>query len=504
MPPPVIEFFPEWKQAPEPLRHTWEGVVNIDQFRWMVRRDTQEALAAAVAELGARHVRAVGMLCDEMRFFSSPPSDWASRSKANQFNFQIIDYVMDSLCDLGISPMFTTTFTPSAWARGGLTTFSTKSRVGPPVDHRVWANAVSEAVRHAVWRYGLECVRGWYFEVWNEPNLAGFFDGSREEFFELWRITFDAIKSVDSELRVGGPSTARAEWLPEFLEWTSAHRCPPDYLITHIYNNDSESGALSPFDGPQEDRTNTSPHFASRVIRGTRLLAREMGFAGEIHWNEWGRTWHPTDPARESANEAAWLVMTMAEVSQEADQFAYWCLSDIYDQVGYTRQAFEGHYGMMSLQGLRKPSWIAHQLLGKLGASRIPCRLDLTETECTGAIATQSSECSQILVFSHDPGTEVTLPHKHRLRVGVPEHTTQCRITRLDSSHNNAPARWKSLGSPDYLSRQETDLLRSQDALQSEISTALERTPSGTEIVLEAEFPGLLLIETGAPLSCEV
>jgi len=292
--------------------------------------------------------------------------------------------------------------------------------------------------------------------------------------------------------------------LPEFLEWTSAHRCPPDYLITHIYNNDSESGALSPFDGPQEDRTNTSPHFASRVIRGTRLLAREMGFAGEIHWNEWGRTWHPTDPARESANEAAWLVMTMAEVSQEADQFAYWCLSDIYDQVGYTRQAFEGHYGMMSLQGLRKPSWIAHQLLGKLGASRIPCRLDLTETECTGAIATQSSDCSQILVFSHDPGIEVTLPHKHRLRVGVPEHTNQCRITRLDSSHNNAPARWKSLGSPDYLSRQETDLLRSQDALQSEISTALERTPSGTEIVLEVEFPGLLLIETGAPLSCEV
>ena len=34
-----ITILPDWSAAAAPFRHTWEGMVNIDQFRWMVRKD---------------------------------------------------------------------------------------------------------------------------------------------------------------------------------------------------------------------------------------------------------------------------------------------------------------------------------------------------------------------------------------------------------------------------------------------------------------------------------
>lgn len=66
---------------------------------------------------------------------------------------------------------------------------------------------------------------------------------------------------------------------------------PPDYLITHVYNNDSEGEPLSPFDGPASHKVKDSPHFATGVVRGLRREVDRRGFTGGVHWNKWGRSW---------------------------------------------------------------------------------------------------------------------------------------------------------------------------------------------------------------------
>ena len=72
-------------------------------------------------------------------------------------------------------------------------------------------------------RYGENEVATWYFEVWNEPNLDGFWLGSsakkgktdeefskyaQQEYFKLYASTAKAVKAVSSRFRVGGPATA--------------------------------------------------------------------------------------------------------------------------------------------------------------------------------------------------------------------------------------------------------------------------------------------------------
>ncbi len=488
---------PAWNDPGTPFRHTWEGLGNIDQFRWFVRADTQEQLALAHEEIGLRHVRAVGMFDDELRTYSVPPTAWRDKERQHAPNWQIVDQCIRRMLDSGVNPMFTTSFCPSALASGPTTVFTTKGRTSPPKDDAAWSALVRDGVEHAIRMWGRDVVRGWYFEVWNEPNLGGkdatngFFGGDFTDFCRLWDITWRAIKSVDPALRVGGPSAARAEWVAELLEHARKAGTPPDYIITHCYNNDSDAQPLSPFDGPQEDRASKSPNFFNGVVRGTRSLLDQLGFRGEIHWNEWGRSWHPTDPQRESALEAAFIARAMAQVSQDGDYFAYWCLSDIYDQVGYNASAFCGHYGMLNLHGLRKPSWQTHRLLRRLGTTRVPVA---GGDGFTDAIAT-SDGGRRILVYAH-PTTFADPLATGTVSIRMDREPRQPSLWRIDRRDNNIITRWQELGSPAYLDRTALADLRDHNGLHtSPNAVTVTRDADGWLATFSLENPGVALLE---------
>lgn len=497
----TVEITPDYGGPTRPLRHSWEGLVNIDQFRWLVRADVQEQLEMAHAEIGARHVRAVGMFDDEMRVMGIDPVNFASNERrlAVRPNWQVVDYVIGRLLRAGINPMFTTTFTPSVMATGDRTCFSTRSRIGQPNDYGAWAELVSAGARHAIDQFGIDVVRGWYFEVWNEPNLRdSFWDGSQADFHRLWLETYRAIKSVDAGLRVGGPSTARAEWIGDLIDFGRRHDCEPDYVIAHVYNNDSASAPLSPFHGPQSDRTNDSPHFAAGVVRGVRALLDDLRFQGEVHWNEWGRSWWPHFAPREGASEAAFIVKTMDEVSQLADRFAYWCLSDVYDQVGYGAEAFHGNYGLLNLHGLRKPGYHAHQFLNALGTDRLPAQITGAEARpgsTFGAIVTRSPRRFEVLAYSYrDRDDDVALATPIRLALPVGADLTEARVSYVGREQNNVVADWRSIGSPAYLRADQLDHLRENNALTAAPVAIGKNGGRAPHAILELPDPGIALV----------
>ncbi len=493
---------PDYTGPTETFRHSWRNVGNFDQFRWLVRRDAQEQLQTAHEELGIKHLRAVGMLDDRMRFYTIDPKDFRKKEKEPRLNLQIINYVIDSLLDIGINPMFTTCFMPSALASGEGTVFTTKSRISPPNDYDKWVELIEASVRHMIDRYGRQRVRNWYFEVWNESNLRnGFFEGDRQDFFKLWKHTYQAIKRVDDELKIGGPSTARGEWLAEMIEFGRKNSCEPDYIITHIYNNDNADNPASPFEGSKEE-VKKNDSYASGVIQGGRKLLDELDYKGDIHWNEWGRSYLPYETypdnkdvsPRQTPKEAAFIVKTMAEVSQEADEFAYWCLSDIYDQVGYGREAFFGHYGLMSLQGLRKPGYLGFQLLNRTGTQRLKVAgNNLTIKD--NVLVTKSKDKYCVLVYSY--GNDNFYPQiTKNVTLQLPKQYRSDKIDlyRIGMMDNNIVTEWRSMDSPVYLSRTQLEVLKEKNTLSSSNSGMKINKNNGT-ISFEIESPGVALIE---------
>jgi hypothetical protein len=61
-----------------------------------------------------------------------------------------------------------------------------------------------------------------YYEIWNEPNLKGFFSGTPQEMVSLSREANKIIKAVDTTAMIISPSATGeygVQWLDEFLHW---------------------------------------------------------------------------------------------------------------------------------------------------------------------------------------------------------------------------------------------------------------------------------------------
>ncbi len=489
----TLRLLPDWSGPQTPFRHTFALLANVDQFRWLGRADQREHLRMARDELGVRHVRAVAMYSPEMRVWGYDLPDWRLKDaeKSKKANWQLVDYHIEGLLELGLKPIYTTCFMPDDFTDGTTRCWPDRNNSSMPRDLKQWADFVAGGIRHHIARYGIDEVKSWYFECWNEPNLQGcFFGGNKEDFFQLWSATWRAVKSVHPDLRFGGPSTARGEWIPEFLDHAAKDGTTPDYLITHVYNNDSESQPLSPFDGPASHKVKDSPHFATGVVRGLRKTLDARGFRGEVHWNEWGRSWFPHDPLKETALEAAFIAKTMGEVSQQADGFGFWSLSDIYDQCGYQSSEFQGHYGMLSLHGLRKPAWHAHAMLHRLGTTQVAVA---GGNDLENAVATPTVTGSSVLVWRY-PQTPDAAPETRSVEIALPPgHSGAVQLFRIGAAENSIVERWHAMGSPAYPTPRQLADLKAQDRLQP----ARDLTVSGSVAHFTLERPGVALLELG-------
>ncbi|NOY98871.1 MAG: alpha/beta hydrolase fold domain-containing protein [Chloroflexi bacterium] len=117
-----------------------------------------------------------------------------------------------------------------------------------PVNPGNWVRAAVEVVR----RYdGMSRQAGVplrYVEIWNEPNLKQFWDGTQAEFFDLFAATVTAVKAEFPDLKVGGPGLTPAgalspqgqKYVRDFLANMQLHITPLDFLSWHVYANDPE------------------------------------------------------------------------------------------------------------------------------------------------------------------------------------------------------------------------------------------------------------------------
>ena len=150
-----------------PLPHVWEHTVGSCHAALALRADWQAQLRRCRQELGFRHVRFHGLLGDDL-------GTCVRHGGRLIYSFFNADRIVDFLLSIGVRPFVELSFMPTALASGDATVFSYRGNVTPPADYRAWAELVRRLVAHWTSRYGLDEVRRWYFEVWNEPNLPAF------------------------------------------------------------------------------------------------------------------------------------------------------------------------------------------------------------------------------------------------------------------------------------------------------------------------------------------
>ena len=190
------------------INQYWTQCVGSCHAATALREDWREQLKKCREELGFEYVRFHGLLNDDM-------SVCIKKSDGTfEYSFFNIDSIFDFLLEIGMKPFIELSFMPTALASGTKTIFHYLGNITPPKSYNDWGDLIGALAVHLVQRYGVDEVRKWFFEVWNEPNLDIFWSGTMEEYFELYRHAAFAIKKADSGLKVGGPASAIDAWIP--------------------------------------------------------------------------------------------------------------------------------------------------------------------------------------------------------------------------------------------------------------------------------------------------
>lgn len=446
-----------------------------------LRADWQQQLAYVKKECGFKYIRMHGLLTDDMAVYTE------DKGKP-QYSFMYVDVLIDYLQSIGMKPFIELGFMPNALASGNQTIFWWKGNVTPPKDYEKWAALVRNLVRHFTERYGEEEVKTWYFEVWNEPNLSpGFWTGTQQEYFKLYKYSAEAVKSVNKEYRVGGPGTAGAAWEPEMIEYCHTNNIPIDFISTHTYG--VKAGFLDEFGqgGTVLDKNPMS--VSGDVLQSRKEIAGSAKPHLELHYTEWSASYTPADPIHDSYHEAAYVLQKMKQVGNAANSMSYWVFTDIFEEPGPRYTPFHGGFGMLTIQGINKPVFYAYQFLNRLGD------IELINKDSSSWVCKNPSGNIQALIWNFTnthPGDSMhnqkyyiqDLPSKQKGKVKinlshVPPGKYSMRIYKVGYRTNDVYTAYVDMGRPRQLNRQQVNKLRNQNDGRPVVTVKIEIKSDG-------------------------
>ncbi len=410
----------------QPLRNFWSNIhfhpTDAIEDDWGQRYLTE------VAENHAAHtVRMYAMLEDIV----GEAPDGSLR-----FDFTDNDTRIDFLLSKGFNLLISYNFIPPCIAvdRGTAGTeikFSTRYK-GKTIstsgvrDYALWEEVCYNYTKHIIDRYGIDTVRNWYLQCFNEPELAGFFMKSlgnspeatqkrMEEYLKLYTAFANGATRADPHVKIGGPTAAGGAMFDFFLNYASSHGLRVDFACAHAY-------------GTSPKGLNAGNDYAVEAIvkklTGYNATIQKYYTGGlEFVLDEWGASsggFYDLDDCprlilRETEQYAAYygkLITALAGSGIPVSRMMI-CLSGSHQphQSPETFREFSGFRSFFTEHFIRKPIFNAYILGARLGEVQIPVDMEDAVNNDFSVIATKRSCGSYAVLASYaSPNFEVQLP----------------------------------------------------------------------------------------------
>jgi len=403
------------------------------------------------------------------------------------YSWTIIDRIFDSYRDAGVKPLVEIGFMPEAlsthpqpyrhnFPHGSIYT----GWAYPPKDYQKWSELVFQFTRHLRQRYGDGEVTTWLWEVWNEPDID-YWKGTPEEYFKLYDYTVDAVLRAFPRARIGGPDSTG----PAYPKAAAFLRAFLDHCAHGKNYATGQTGAHLDFISyhPKGAPKWMGDHVEMGIAR--QLQSIDEGFKIVQSFPEWRKTPiilgesdpegcaacsakdNPQNSYRNGPLFPAYTAETLSNLLTLIEQERVNFRGSVTWSFEFESQPpFEG-FRELATDGIDKPLLNAFRMFGLLGGERVRAsssaalRTDQIVREGVrsepdiNAIATRREREIEILVWNyHDddlpaPAAPVELSVAGLSRTaqhGLVEHF------RIDSTHSNAFAAWKNMGSPPSLS----------------------------------------------------
>jgi len=461
--------------------HYWERMFGSGRAILSLRDSYRRDLRAVKQATGFEYLRFHAILDDEVGLYGE---DSQGRPA---YNFSYVDQIYDGLLENGVRPFVELSFMPQQLASTPtLFSFWYHPNNSPPKDWSRWGDLVEAFVRHLVTRYGIEEVATWYFEVWNEPNI-GFWSGEPKEttYYQLYDESARAIKRVSPRLRVGGPSTAQAAWVDRFIKHCADANIPVDFVSTHVYGNDTSQDVFGTSEAIPRDQM--VPRAVQKVHDQVKASAKPDL---PVIFSEYNAAYDNQVAVTDSPFMGPWLAYTISRCAGLVDIMSYWSFSDVFEEQGVVKRPFYGGYGLIAAGNIPKASFNAFKLLHDLGDRRLP-------VNSPRVLATERADGALVLaVWNYAPPEAEGSPVQVTLTFqGLPRQR-RARLRTVDATHGSALTAWRTMGAPDFPSREEQRQLREAAQLSPAETLSLTRGDSPS-VTLTLAPHALALVEVG-------
>lgn len=484
-------------QATKPLDRFFDLSVGSDFPGTLIREDSQAQLKTVADELGFRYIRFHAIFHDALGTVQVKDGKTA-------YDWTKIDQLYDDLLAHKIRPFVELGFTPLAMKTSNNSIFYWNGNTSHP-EPAAWRDLVAAFIRHIEQRYGLAEVRTWPFEVWNEPNLSGFWEGADQQaYFELYDLTSNTIKAIDPNLRVGGPSTAGAAWVPEFLDHVVKSGAAVDFITTHSYGVD---GGFLDEEGKADTKLSPMTDAIIGDVRRVRMQIQASKFPSlPLYFTEWSTSYTPRDLVHDSYISAPYILSKLKASQGLLQGMSYWTYTDLFEEPGPPPTPFHGGFGLLNREGIPKPAYFAYKYLHAVQGSEVPVQ------DKQVFAATHNGGVSAVIWDFEQPQQKVSnRPFYSRLVPAAPAPSVEVSVSHLKPGDyqmkvyrtgfraNDAYSAYIDLGAPKELSPAQLDRLKmlTRDLPETDCVVRVERGGSYSfSLTMHSNDVVLVMMET--------
>lgn len=299
------------------LPETWCKMMNLGSAAALLSDGVQKHLLLLQKKLNVQYIRLWGLMEEEL-----------CPHKKGTLEFHKVDQALDFLLGCGLRPYVV-------------------------VGKRTSRLEVIAA--HFVERYGQKEVARWYFEQWCDPVM--FPQGAPEAYFKAFEGVALTMKQAAPEVKVGGAYDGRGaniDYYRLISEWSVRER-QPDFIALYCCDiqakgkyNPGEEGYLTSF------------------LMERRQFMQEWGMNVPMYLGEWSLTGSSPNMLNDSSFKGAYMMKNMMELCFQTEMAGYWLGTDLAQKTQGSRELLRGGGGLISDQGICKPSFYAMEFMGCL------------------------------------------------------------------------------------------------------------------------------------------
>jgi xylan 1,4-beta-xylosidase len=492
------------RQGAFPPIYSWFG---YDESNYTTTRNGQ-ALLGELHDLSPVpvHVRAHFLLATgdgkaELKWSSS--NVYTEDAAGNPvYSWTVLDQIFDAYARAGVRPMVELGFMPEALSSHPQPYhIAWPTKPGevegwsfPPKSYERWGELAYRVADHMVKRYGREAVAGWYWEVWNEPDIF-YWHGTEPEYEKLYDYAVAGVRRAIPDARVGGPATTgpgargkAADFLEAFLKHVSAGksaatggRVPLDFISFHV------KGSPTVVDGHVVMGLD---HELNNAANGFRIVSEFpdlkklpviLSEADPEGCAACSAKQHPENGYRNGPLYPCYTAAAMKALMELAGRDGVNLISMLTWAFEFEDQPYFQGFRTLATNGVDKPVLNVFRMAGLMSGERVKTEssasvgLDamlksgVRAQPDVDAMATSDARAAAVMVWNyHDadvpaPGAEVALAVKH-----FPEGVTRVLVEhyRIDATHSNAYTVWKRMGSPQSPTAEQYAQLRAAGGLE--------------------------------------